>query len=62
MPPSPEKSPSSKKPFAAFVEEMIQHNIRFDMMFYPMRKHGIADRPAQIHLYSTMLEFWDEHL
>ena len=45
-----------------FIEELIQHNIQFDMMFYPMRKHGIADRAARIHLYNKMLEFWREHL
>lgn len=45
-----------------FIEEMIQHNIRFEMMFYPMRKHGIVDDPARIHLYNTMLEFWDRNL
>ena len=27
-------------------------------MAYPMRKHGIEDRPARIHLYKKMLEFW----
>jgi hypothetical protein len=31
-------------------------------MFYSMRKHGIKDRPARIHLYNTMLEFWKEKL
>ena len=46
----------------AFMEELIQANIQFDMMFYPMRKHGIADRPARIHLYNTMLRFWRENL
>jgi len=45
-----------------FIEELIQDNILFDMMFYPMRKHGISDRPARIHLYNKMLEFWREHL
>jgi len=34
-----------------FIEELIQSNIPFDMMFYPMRKHGIADRPARIHFH-----------
>jgi dipeptidyl-peptidase-4 len=46
----------------AFAEGLIQHGTLFDMMFYPMRKHGIADRPARIHLYNTMLQFWREHL
>lgn len=46
----------------AFMEELIRANIMFDMMIYPMRQHGISDRPAQIHLYNTMLEFWKKNL
>ncbi|MGH1362880.1 MAG: S9 family peptidase [Calditrichia bacterium] len=46
----------------AFIDELVKHNLRFEMMFYPMRKHGIADRPARIHLYNTMLEFWQRNL
>ncbi len=46
----------------SFIEELVQANISFDMMFYPMRKHGIADRPAKIHLTHKMLEFWEENL
>ncbi len=46
----------------AFANELIKHNIMFDMMVYPMRKHGIADMPARIHLFNTMLRFWDKNL
>ncbi|KAA3618778.1 MAG: hypothetical protein DWQ05_07405 [Calditrichaeota bacterium] len=46
----------------SFIEELVQANIPFDMMFYPMRKHGIADRAARIHLFNKMLEFWEENL
>lgn len=46
----------------AFIEELVQANIQFDVMFYPMRKHGIADRPARKHLFTKMLEFWERHL
>ena len=46
----------------AFVDELIKAGKMFDMMIYPMRKHGISDRPARIHLYNTMLEFWKENL
>ncbi len=46
----------------SFVDELIKANIKFDMMIYPMRQHGIADRPARIHLYNTMLEFWQKNL
>lgn len=46
----------------AFIDELIKANIMFDMMIYPMRQHGISDRPAQIHLYNKMLEFWKKNL
>jgi dipeptidyl-peptidase-4 len=46
----------------AFVDELIKANKRFEMMIYPMRMHGIADPPARIHLYSTMLDFWKRNL
>jgi dipeptidyl-peptidase-4 len=46
----------------AFTEELIKANKMFDMMIYPMRKHGIADPPARIHLYNRMLEFWTKNL
>jgi hypothetical protein len=32
------------------------------MMVYPMRKHGIEDRPARRHLFNSMLEFWQRNL
>jgi dipeptidyl-peptidase 4 len=46
----------------SFIEELVQANIPFDMMFYPMRKHGIVDRAARIHLFNKMLEFWADNL
>lgn len=46
----------------AFMDELIKANIMFDLMIYPMRQHGISDRPAQIHLYNKMLEFWKINL
>lgn len=46
----------------AFMDELIKANIMFDLMIYPMRQHGISDRPAQIHLYNKMLEFWKKNL
>ena len=45
-----------------FVDELVKHNIPFEMMMYPMRKHGIRDKPARIHLYNTMLDFWKRNL
>lgn len=46
----------------AFVNNLIEHNIKFEMMIYPWRKHGINDKPAQIHLYNLMLDFWNRNL
>lgn len=31
------------------------------MMTYPMRKHGIADDAAKLHIYKTMVAFWQRH-
>jgi hypothetical protein len=31
-------------------------------MIYPMRKHGIEDTPARVHLFKKMIEFWLENL
>jgi len=45
-----------------FADELIEAGITFDMMVYPMRKHGIEDDAAQKHLYATMLEFWNRNL
>ncbi len=46
----------------AFTDELIKANKMFDMMIYPMRKHGITDTPARIHLYNRMVEFWTKNL
>lgn len=46
----------------AFIDELIKAGKTFDLMVYPMRQHGISDRPASIHLYNTMLEFWAKNL
>jgi len=46
----------------AFIDELIKANKMFDMTIYPMRKHGISDAPARIHLYNKMLEFWKNNL
>ena len=45
-----------------FIDELIKAGKMFDMMFYPMRKHGIRDLPARRHLYKTMRAFWKENL
>jgi dipeptidyl-peptidase-4 len=46
----------------AFLNELIAKNILYEVMIYPMRKHGISDTPASIHLFRTMREFWRRNL
>lgn len=45
-----------------FINELIRANKYFDLMIYPMRKHGIADPAARIHLYNGMVDFWKKNL
>jgi len=45
-----------------FIDELIKHDIMFDMMFYPMRMHGFKDKAAQIHRQKKMIEFWQNYL
>jgi dipeptidyl-peptidase-4 len=46
----------------AFADALIQSGKLFEQMIYPMRKHGVTDRPGVIHLQRTMLDFWKRHL
>lgn len=46
----------------AFVDALIGAGKDFDMMAYPMRKHGISDDAATIHLYRKMIAFWKANL
>jgi dipeptidyl-peptidase-4 len=46
----------------SFVDRLVAAGIQFDLMVYPMRKHGIADPPARIHLFNKMVEFWKKNL
>ena len=45
-----------------FIDELISNNVRFELMLYPGRKHGITDREGQIHMYETFLEFFQRNL
>jgi dipeptidyl-peptidase-4 len=45
-----------------FSDALIEAGITFDMMIYPMRKHGISDDAAQLHVYKSMFEFWERNL
>jgi dipeptidyl-peptidase-4 len=46
----------------AFVEELIQAGKKFEMMIYPMRKHGWVDKPGLLHYFHTMVDFWCKNL
>ena len=46
----------------AFIDALITAGKKFDMMAYPMRKHGISDEAATRHLYGKMLDFWKANL
>ncbi len=46
----------------AFIDQLIAADKPFDLMVYPLRKHTIEDRPARIHLFEKMLEFWKLYL
>ena len=43
----------------AFMDALIAAGKPFEVMTYPMRKHGFTDKPAQIHRAKTMLDFWE---
>jgi dipeptidyl-peptidase-4 len=46
----------------AFIDALVAAGKTFDMMAYPMRKHGITDEAATLHLYRLMLDFWKAKL
>jgi len=46
----------------AFADALVAAGKPFEMKVYPMRKHGIDDQPATIHLYRAMLDFWKRRL
>jgi dipeptidyl-peptidase-4 len=46
----------------AFIDALVEAGKPFDLMLYPMRKHGIDDRAARRHLMETMVEFWERWL
>jgi dipeptidyl-peptidase-4 len=44
------------------VDELIDAGIVFDLMIYPMRKHGVGDRKGRLHLDKLRMEFWRREL
>ncbi len=45
-----------------FVDELIKANKLFELMIYPMRKHGVTDPVGRRHLMNTELDFWKRNL
>jgi dipeptidyl-peptidase-4 len=43
----------------AFVQKLVQANKLFDLMIYPMQKHGVRTRR---HFMATQLDFWKRNL
>jgi dipeptidyl-peptidase-4 len=46
----------------AFMNELVEKGKPYEVMIYPMRKHGISDTPARIHLAKSMRRFWKDNL
>jgi hypothetical protein len=46
----------------ALMNELVEKGKPFEVMVYPLRKHGIGDTPARIHLAKTMQRFWKQNL
>ena len=46
----------------AYIDALVAAGKKFEMMTYPMRKHGITDEAATLHLYRLMLNFWKANL
>jgi dipeptidyl aminopeptidase/acylaminoacyl peptidase len=46
----------------AFIDALIKSGKLFELMVYSMRKHDISAPAAFLHLYCTMLDFWQCNL
>ena len=46
----------------AFTDALIAAGKKFDVMPYPMRKHGVSDDPGAMHMYRLMIDFWKANL
>jgi dipeptidyl-peptidase-4 len=46
----------------AFMEALIQAGKPFELMVYPMRKHGFEDAPGKTHRDNTFRDFWRRSL
>ena len=46
----------------AFIDALIKAGKPYQVMIYPMRKHGFLDTPAKVHRDKAMLDFWKKNL
>lgn len=46
----------------AFMDALIKAGKPYQVMLYPMRKHGFTDTPAKVHRDKAMLDFWKKNL
>ncbi|MCG8460642.1 MAG: S9 family peptidase, partial [Holophagales bacterium] len=44
------------------VDSLIDAGIVFDLVIYPMRKHGFRDDESRLHRDKTLLDFWSREL
>lgn len=45
------------------INELVKHNKQFDFMSYPNRSHRISEgEGTELHMYTMMTEFFEEHL
>jgi dipeptidyl-peptidase-4 len=45
-----------------FINELIKANKLFELMVYPMRKHGVSDPAGRRHLQTVRTDFWKRNL
>ena len=46
----------------AFMNALIAAGKPYQVVVYPMRKHGFLDTPAKIHRDKAMISFWKDNL
>ncbi len=45
------------------INELVRHNRAFDMLAYPNRQHALRKgEGTELHMYSTMTRYFEEHL
>ena len=44
------------------IQRLVDENLPFEIMNYPGAKHGLTGRKVNLHRYSLMDRFFDQHL